>query len=432
MSAGRGYLLPDGDAYTDELECAIVFFPNKDEYRRALLGSLDYLSKWLAWERDDDKRGKDAARAWREANELTLECIEMSTCQQIVDLLTEIRDNQCSCSGGLTTYTTYYNNLIVTTTIVPWEGTAPSTWGGEAIADWDEWAEYVCGAAHQYVDDLIETVDRFKVIGLAGGYTLDFLAHLYGLLNWRYVLDVIPVNWDLIFSIIDAVGEALLSVPWDTVKSDIESARSDIVCALVLGTDLSAAVQDAIDNTVLWDWFFSHLDYDTTAAVIYAGEVPDVGYLTPIQRGDCYCDDPYQCDIILDCSFESHSYDYWIPYNGAGLVWDADAYHGAYSVKMDFGAGGAEYLAQEFTAPATGYMDIWWHAKKITGIYAAKLQFDHWNGSSWVDLGELSGGVQTTWTQFYTYFPIVQGDLYRLKLYGGGYHLVDNIIMRVQ
>ncbi|GAG82343.1 unnamed protein product, partial [marine sediment metagenome] len=47
---GVGYLLPDGEAFTDEYECCMVFVPAKDEYRRAFFGALDYFGTWLAWE----------------------------------------------------------------------------------------------------------------------------------------------------------------------------------------------------------------------------------------------------------------------------------------------------------------------------------------------------------------------------------------------
>ena len=67
-----GYLLPDGEAFTEEMACALVFYPDKKEYRQALGGSLGYLSTWLAWERDDDKRGSDAAREWKIALVMTM------------------------------------------------------------------------------------------------------------------------------------------------------------------------------------------------------------------------------------------------------------------------------------------------------------------------------------------------------------------------
>jgi hypothetical protein len=57
------------------MTCVKVYVPNKVEYLRALTGSLDYLGTWVAWERDELKRGKDAAASWKIANELTNDTI---------------------------------------------------------------------------------------------------------------------------------------------------------------------------------------------------------------------------------------------------------------------------------------------------------------------------------------------------------------------
>lgn len=60
----RAYLLPDvidpGDAV-----CIRVFIPDDPLYIAAFWGAYEYLTAWLAWERDDAKRGKDAAAVWK-------------------------------------------------------------------------------------------------------------------------------------------------------------------------------------------------------------------------------------------------------------------------------------------------------------------------------------------------------------------------------
>lgn len=76
MSKGKGYLLPAGDAFTDQMTCVRVYVPNRVEYLRALVGSLDYLAGWNAWERDELHRGIQAAASWRIANELTNDTID--------------------------------------------------------------------------------------------------------------------------------------------------------------------------------------------------------------------------------------------------------------------------------------------------------------------------------------------------------------------
>lgn len=94
MSAG--YALPDGDAYTEEVACIKVYVPDRPEYRRALLGSITYLGTWIAWERDEQKRGRDASRAWRRANDRTLnewaegcDCEECEYCFASIDEIEE-------------------------------------------------------------------------------------------------------------------------------------------------------------------------------------------------------------------------------------------------------------------------------------------------------------------------------------------------------
>lgn len=432
MNDGIGYLLPPGDVSTEDTECLIVFVPARDEYRRALFGSLDYLATWLAWERDDDKRGKDAAALWKAANDATRDCYDMNTCQTIIDLLTEIRDGQCACSGGLTGNTTYNENTVITTVITPWQNPVPAAWGEQSIADWDEWSEYVCGAAHVYVDDLIETVGRFQLLAGIGGLTLDFIAHVYSLLNWRYILDVIPVNWDLVFSIVDSIGEGLLAVDFTAVSSNIESSRDDIVCALFLGEDLETAVYDAVNDAVLWDWFFTHLNYENTAAVIYRGEAGTGQYLTPIQRNDCLCGSPYGCEnsLLNDCGFESAGLnDGWQKTAEANMpVWDTDSYVGTYALRLVGGSGWPlEYIWQEFTAEVTGQHDVRFWNKRYTGTYSTQIAIDRWTGSAWTEINAYPMDFENAWSYAYHTTNLTAGTLYRMRIGNGGYHLVDQI-----
>ena len=48
MPETQGYLLPDGDLGDDEIACTVVFYPDREEYRAALQGSLAYLATWIA------------------------------------------------------------------------------------------------------------------------------------------------------------------------------------------------------------------------------------------------------------------------------------------------------------------------------------------------------------------------------------------------
>lgn len=97
MSEKRGYLLPD-EPETAVIRCVRVYVPDRPEYRRALLGSLDYLGKWLAWDRDSERGGLAAAALWKQANILTLRYWQRSDC---VDHGQEDEELcNCCCGGG--------------------------------------------------------------------------------------------------------------------------------------------------------------------------------------------------------------------------------------------------------------------------------------------------------------------------------------------
>lgn len=287
---GRGYLLPPGEAFTEETQCCFVFLPAGDEYRRAFFGSLDYFATWLAWERDDEKRGKDAARAWKLANELTRECWEMGACELMLDKLDQLialQSTSTCCAGN--EYTTYNDNRIETTTIVPGEGDSPTHYGETPVADWDEWAEYVCYHAHELVDDLINAANKIDSLLDLGIWAIDAFFWLVRKIVFRD--DGWPIPIDLawagnIFKGILQGGEGLFNI----VADDIESARDDIVCALMNGTSVEDAVESALSATVAWTLFYQFVDYETLTAVIYNGGIDDMGYLTPSKRSDCTCD----------------------------------------------------------------------------------------------------------------------------------------------
>lgn len=279
-----GYLLPSGDAFTEELCCALVFYPDKDEYRRALLGSLGYFSTWMAWETDSAKRGKDAARAWRLAEEKTLECWEMACLDELISdvnsilLLLQQGDKCCS------THTSYESTTIVTTIIQPGVGGDPSYYGETAVADWEEWYEHLCWQANQYVDRLIDygrVIDTFFV---SGGLTLD---------AWSYALNILQFSGlPIPFYIVDAVEWLAdfftgVSDTWFAdVTDDLESSRDDIVCAIINDGPLDDVVEASLTSGLAWTIFYSLIDYDQVKAVLYEGGWDDE-YLPTEKSTDC-------------------------------------------------------------------------------------------------------------------------------------------------
>ena len=83
MKTNPDYPLPEGELGEDEIVCQLVYLPDRPEYWQALLTEIHFLATWQAWERDDDKRGKDAASNWREAFELTMECWRMTCLEDL-------------------------------------------------------------------------------------------------------------------------------------------------------------------------------------------------------------------------------------------------------------------------------------------------------------------------------------------------------------
>lgn len=78
-----GYLIPEV-IDPDDCICVCVPIPNDERHIQAFKAQLFALSRWWAWERDDLKRGKDAAAVWAGI----YECVEARM------------DNNCGCGGG--------------------------------------------------------------------------------------------------------------------------------------------------------------------------------------------------------------------------------------------------------------------------------------------------------------------------------------------
>lgn len=132
----KGYLIPENAQPTTN-RCLRVFVPDDPLYVAAFLGALTYFGQWTAWERDIEKRGQFAARAWKEANEITIDGLslpcgdnpitdeEMSEIleqlAQIRSQLAEINDmnitvtqtNGCGCCDGEETTTQTIEGIII-------------------------------------------------------------------------------------------------------------------------------------------------------------------------------------------------------------------------------------------------------------------------------------------------------------------------------
>lgn len=289
MAREIGYPLPDGDAFTEEMECAIVYYPAKAEYRQALLGSISFLATWRAWQRDTGKRGKDAALAWSNALELTMGCWNMACIETLIEnqefMMEWMATHSLDCCEG----TTYGDTTIITTIIIPYVGDPPAFYGETAISDWDDWSQHVCFNAHAWVDLLIENALVLEEGLLAGGIGMGMLA--YVLAGVAFIatggLLAIPVIMLGAASLLTLEGSGIFSAAAD----DLETARDDIVCALISGLDVGEAIEDAIGSGLAWTTVFSLLDYSTPTAILYEGEGLD-SYLPSDTSEACDCEQP--------------------------------------------------------------------------------------------------------------------------------------------
>ncbi len=286
-----GYPLPEGELGEDEIVCQLVFLPDRDEYWQAFLGAYAYLATWRAWERDDDKRGKDAASNWREAFELTIGCWRMACLEQlqqdVSDILALLR-NQDACCGDIITY---YDNSQYITIIVPGDGDDPDFYGETAVADWEEWSEYLCHNANLWVDELVRAAQTISTALSTGGITIGLIAAVIAAVTFFVVGGVLALP--LLMVIAFGLSVEVSSTVFDQAATDIEDARDEIICAILSGRSVAAAVETALSSSVPWDLLYTHLDYDSATAILYEGGDGDAVFLEAEKDDTCICSCPH-------------------------------------------------------------------------------------------------------------------------------------------
>lgn len=285
-----GYPLPSGTLGSDEIVCQLVYLPDRDEYWQALYGALSYMATWRAWERDIDKRGKDAADDWRAALELTTECWRMACLDELTEtvenILLHLQGTKQCCDDNVT----YLPTDEVTTDIVPNEGDAPDYYGETAVADWDEWNEYLCYAAHFYVDYLTGVGNNLYEAVRNNSIGIGVVAAALTLLGASGI--GLPVAFATAAAIVG--GLALLATISTFIDSaeDIEAARTEIVCAILNDGDLAGVVETALGSNLAWDLFYSEILYDQAKSIMYEGGY-DGEFLPAEKKDDCVsCEDP--------------------------------------------------------------------------------------------------------------------------------------------
>lgn len=174
-----GYLLPPTPD-TTEFECRKVYVPKIDsqEYLTALLGALDFFSKWVAWKEPHNPfDAKTAADVWKIANALTHAewengCDDMSECNVNVNVSVS---NSCVYTGE-GSYICYLDNgdIIINPPPVGTQPTQPvlplpndlteppefTPGEGDPPDGWESWEAFDSDAC-QAANAMVEWVYRF-------------------------------------------------------------------------------------------------------------------------------------------------------------------------------------------------------------------------------------------------------------------------------
>ncbi|GAG85928.1 unnamed protein product, partial [marine sediment metagenome] len=161
----------------------------------------------------------------------------------------------------------------------------PDLYGETEIETWADWEEHVCYNAHLYVDNLKNIGLQLWTIVRTKSVYLGVIAAFLALLAFAGV--GLPIAYMLAASVVALVaGGATLATFADT-PDELESARDDIVCALLQGGDLAGVIESAIGSNA-WELFYQWVPYDSAMAIIHEGGV-EGDYLPSDTRDDCYC-----------------------------------------------------------------------------------------------------------------------------------------------
>lgn len=302
------YLPPEGDVYTEEHDCVLVFFPKMPEYRRALLGAITDLSNAWNWEADRETQAQIRS-AWLLAEEKTLECWNMTCLDDLLSAIQSleqtVKDYACcdpnapqTTSDGVNVYPHEQPGVEVPSdetdfSTDPYPITPATDPDGTGVVTRADWEKYACGAANLLIDTLVDWL-RFTDFALSLGYgvflVMDELVKLIAariLPGWLDDIAVwtLPSYTEIILEHYDNVTSQLLQ----EAIGDIEAVRRDLQCA-ILGQNTAEAFVSAFIAILN-----GHVQNATILALLTSGPIMAIASL--IWNGafnadwlDCQCD----------------------------------------------------------------------------------------------------------------------------------------------
>ena len=307
MEKNKGYLLPAGDAYTENMACTLVFYPDKPEYRRALGGSLTYLATWIAWEKESGHKGRDAALSWKIALELTMECWEMACLDElqsnVAAILAIMETGQSCCDAqDITDGDQYTDRVIDGVGDVPQNIIDAGYASG--VGDWTGFDDYKCMIVHVTVDTMEAKLREIDAIISEAGPVLGGVVALAAILG----IIVGTGGLAIVFGIVAGVGAVSLLyfslIEFGAVGNladKVATNHDELACAMYAADgDAGAlvALNDKIDElfTVTEAIIVKNLNNGPTLKALYAGRYDqqdianallDAGY--DLGDFDCTC-----------------------------------------------------------------------------------------------------------------------------------------------
>lgn len=262
----QGYPLPDNIAAIEGHRCLLVFIPDDDQCLANFHGAYHELGKWLLHEKDGTTAARDIARKWEESYWLTMEHgwqrdIIMALCnedwQSLIDVLTNIQvDIQFGNQQLINTLTVtnqtinnqtnqQVNNAIfqmcldcgMITPVEPPELPEVDTQSPPVGNDETEYLEYLCRASAWAIDEYV--IGKANQLLTTSGIISSLTAISLGI-----ILATGGIGAPLA-AILAILAALLLIVSQDKiqlVKSEIQAARTALICALYNSRSPSAAI----------------------------------------------------------------------------------------------------------------------------------------------------------------------------------------------
>jgi hypothetical protein len=177
------------------------------------------------------------------------------------------------------------------------EGEPPENYGENPVSDWQEYLNYVCGVAKQWVQGMIAAQAELADIVSRGSFVVGAVALVLAALSSPAIGILLAVSWGTAAAIFTAIlefasGESIENARDFLIEAEDEIARR-IVCAgdpvaaaIEVRAYLQANLNEAEYQAVRW------FDIEGDMARIYAGVDKNGNPLNISPSSTCVCFDP--------------------------------------------------------------------------------------------------------------------------------------------